>query len=483
MSVTINTQPQRIDKSAAFGVVTSLVEDSTHVNLRLRADIYHEGIIKAVVEKPKGLDSFDFADILKSLTPGLLFARDSGDIVKTGSVGSNLITGWSVNAGSWDTFTSSTNQITSAIEASAAAVSLKSNDITMTVGELYVVYSLDLVNTGGNDPNINNSVTEHAAWDLSYANIAAVIIPITTGTRQIVISAPAGDVNFSGTFICYKITTNRTTIGNPLAPYFVKFTEVYEDAAGVTTTGGTALSQVLRFVPAYGDGIAFTEYVLHDNTSLFACKTFKNNISKIYSATPYEYLIVFFTEYVELELFYSKDGAGAVHTTHPVCYEGWGVVIVNVGELLATVTATLAMYLKEIGAAVTISETLTVNVDSSAIDERVVLEFDGLTGGKEYLAFEGLKDIEFSTVREYYSTSKKNRKPIRFTGINRQKIETRFKDMANAEYLKSLLISDNVKKLLPSYASPTDVTILTDSVTIDKGREFFTNRLDIEYEY
>jgi hypothetical protein len=24
---------------------------------------------------------------------------------------------------------------------------------------------------------------------------------------------------------------------------------------------------------------------------------------------------------------------------------------------------------------------------------------------------------------------------------------------------------------------------LTDSVTIDKGREFFTNRLDIEYEY
>src|SRR5574343_835615 len=99
MSLTINTTPARIDRSASFNVITSLSEDSTHVNLRVRADVYHEGIIKATVEKPKGLADFDFADILKSLVPGLLAARDSGAIVKTGSIGSQLITSWASHSG------------------------------------------------------------------------------------------------------------------------------------------------------------------------------------------------------------------------------------------------------------------------------------------------------------------------------------------------------------------------------------------------
>jgi hypothetical protein len=54
--------------------------------------------------------------------------------------------------------------------------------------------------------------------------------------------------------------------------------------------------------------------------------------------------------------------------------------------------------------------------------------------------------------------------------------------MANAEYLKSLLISDTVKKLNPSLAAPTDVTVLTENVRITNS-EMFTNQIDIEYEY
>lgn len=81
MALTIVSYPNNIDNSGVFNVTTDLVEDATHVNLRVRAEIYHEGIVKAVVEKPKGLADFDFSDILKSLVPGLKFARDSGDIV------------------------------------------------------------------------------------------------------------------------------------------------------------------------------------------------------------------------------------------------------------------------------------------------------------------------------------------------------------------------------------------------------------------
>jgi len=481
MSLTINSTPARIDNAAAFNVTTSLSEDASHVNLRVRADIYHEGIVKAIIEKPKGLADFDFSDILKSLVPGLLFPRDSGDIVKTGSVGSNLITGWSVASGTWDTFTSSGAQITGAIEASTDPVFLKSNDIAMTVGELYVVYSVDFATSGVNTPAVNNSVTEHD-WHALTINRAAIIMPITTATRQIIIGAYGGQLNFTGTFICYKITTNRTTVGNPLAPYFVKFTEIYEDGSGVTTAGASALSAVHRNIPAFGDENAFSSYVLSGNTSLFACKTFKYNVAKIYSNIPYEYWIVFFTEYTELELFYSKDGGAATHTTHPVCYEGWGAIILNVGELLATVTATLAIYLKELSAAAVISETLTAYVNSTQIDERVVLEFNGPAGGKEYMAFEGIKSIDFATIRNYYQGIKKARKPISFTGIIRQRLETRFKDIPNTSVLKSLMISDDVKKLEASYATPTPVTVVSDSVKTASSN-MFTNEIDIEYEY
>jgi len=481
MAITLNSYPANIDRSGAFNVTTSLTEDASHVNLRIRADIYHEGIVKATIEKPKGINIFDFANILKSLCPGLLFARDSGDIVKTGTIGANLITAWSVSSGTWDTFTSSANQITSAIEASTDPVFLKTNDITMAVGELYMLYSVDLATSGVNAPAANNSLTEHE-WKVLEKNKSVLIMPITSGTRQIIIGAYGGELNFSGTFYCYKITTDRLTVGNSLVPYFCKFTEVYENAAGVTQTGATSLTNVYRYVPGRGDDIAFTNYVLTGSTSRFANKTLRNNACKFFTISPLEYLVSFFSEYVELELFYSKDGGAYTHTTHPICYEGWGVVIINIGELMASVATSLRIYLNELGTPATISEVLTVYPDTSQIDERVVLEYDGIVGGKEYLAFEGKKDISFDTVRKYITGSGMNKKPLSFKGINKQSLETRFKDINNASYLKSLLVSEDVKKLESLYAAPTKVTITTESVRISNS-EMFTNQLEIEYEY
>jgi hypothetical protein len=474
MSLTLNSAPNRIDKATLFSVVTSLVEDSTHVNLRVRADIYHEGIIKATVEKPKGIDSFDFSDILKSLVPGMLFARDSGDIVKTGSIGSQLITSWASRSGTWTTLTTSVNAISSAI--CTVLSELESNAIAMAPGELYLFYCPDLA-ASGTSPQVKLEAGG-AKMEVVAGNVGVLLMPTTTANLKVILGGTTSE-NFAGTFNLYKITTNRTTIGSPLAPYFVNFTEVYEDAAGVTTTGATSASCLYRYVPAL-ESIA--SYLLTNDASLFASKTLRNNICKFFTPVPNEYWLLFFSELVDMELFYSKDGAGYAHTTHPVCYEGWGVIIINVGELMSTVTTSLRIQMKDISGN-EISEVLTIYPDASQIDERVVLEYNGLVGGKEYLAFEGIKDIEFATVRDYFTTAKKMRKPISLTGTNRQRIETRFKDIANAEYLKSLMISDDVKKLEASYAAPTPVTIVTDSVIIDKGREFFTNRLEIEYEY
>ena len=90
MSLTVNSYPANISNSGSFNVTTDLVEDSTHVNLRIRADITVSAVIIATVEKPKGLPDFDFGDILKAQVTGISFNRDSGDVYKV-SGGSPLV--------------------------------------------------------------------------------------------------------------------------------------------------------------------------------------------------------------------------------------------------------------------------------------------------------------------------------------------------------------------------------------------------------
>jgi hypothetical protein len=353
MALTINAVPNNIDNSGKFDVTTDWVENSSHVNLRIRAEVTVAAVIVATVEKPKGLKDFDLADILKSCVTGITFARDSG--------------------------------------------------------ALY---------------------------------------------------------NVSG--------------GTALVTYTVTFTEVWEDATGATIEDDDDTTASLQFVPAIGDGLAFSNYVLTDSTSRFANKTLRDNVCKFYTVNPLEYWIVFFTEVANLELFYSKDNATFDHATHFTCTDGWGVIIVNIGELMSGVTSNLRLQLGEAGGA-KISEILTIYIDNSQIDERVVLEFDGIIGGKEYLAFEGIKDVQYATIRNYFTGAKKGRKPLSFTGLNRQKLETLFKDIPNALYLKSLLISELVSKMEANYVDPTPATIITDTVKISNSA-LFTNQLEIEYE-
>lgn len=485
MALSINSVPNNIDNSAEFNITTDVAEDASHVNVRIRASIYHEGTVKAILEQPKGLPVFNFAEILKTLVPGIKLARDTGDIVNTGTVGSNLIAGWS---GTYATFTSAANVISAAIDAALPAYCNTTPVIPMVAGELFVLYSIPYVSNVGTrqyDFSPSVSVIKQFRYATPVLNQGLIIMCTASGDFTLKIS-DAGVSDWSGTFFLYKITTDRDTIGSPLCPYVVFFQEYWENASGVTTAGAdnslSVYNNVFRFVPALGDDNAFTEYVMHDSTCFFANKTLRNNAVKFFTSNPLEYFVVFFTEYVSLELFYSKDGAAADHATEPFCYEGWGILIINVGEIMASVATSLAFYFKEKSAATVISETVTIYPDTLQIDERVVLEFIGLTGGTEYLAFEGLTDVQYVTERNYYKAYSRNRKGLSFRGFVREKIETLFKDMVKSEYLKTLLISDEVKKLEASYATPTEVTIITDAVRTDGGREMFTNTLEIEYE-
>lgn len=493
MSLTVSSHPYNIDNSASFTIDTDLVEDSTHVNLRIRAEIYQAGEIRAVLEKPKGLTNFDFADILKSLNIGLKFARDSGDLVKTGSVSANLLTNLYSNY-STSTFGVPSNIVIELGEASLPNRNAMSNAIPVVKGQMYVFYVQNYVNHfAGNPPVVKFYDDSLATCELfAQSRFAALVsnksylfMCTQSGTLYINLENATPGNSFGGDFYFKNITTNPLTEGSNLVSYFPMFTEVWEDSTGVTSFGTTSQDLFIdeglfRFVPAKGDSLAFNaSHVLKTSVSKFANQTFKNSAVKFFTYLPNEYWINFFTDNISIELFYSKDGAAYTSAIY-YCYEGWGAVILNIGELMSGVTTSLRFYFKDI-AATTISEVFTVYPNTEQIDERSVLEYDGILGGKEYLAFEGKKDLQYPTIRKYYTGSKKGRKALELTGLHRQYLETRFKDILNTVYLKHLMISEVVKRLELSYAAPTEVTIVSDSVKV-LNSELFVNSLEIEYE-
>jgi hypothetical protein len=346
MALTLNSAPQNIDNSGLFNISTDLTEDSTHVNLRVRADITVNSVIVATIEKPAALTDFEFYYILKALVPGITHSRGSGNGFVSG--------------------------------------------------------------------------------------------------------------------------------GSPLIAYTVLFTEVWE-TAGVTTTGATdnASGTTFKFVPAMKT-ILMSDYVLSGATSKFACLTLAANACKYNTTIPYEYWIVFFTESASVTINYTKNGTtSGSFSLSPA--DGWGVIQLNSAGLMSGVTSTLTLQ------ASGLSTVLTVYVDTLPIAERTILEFVGITGGMEYLPFEGMKHTEQTSIRNYFSASNKAKKPLLFNGITKQKLATRFVNMPTAIYLSDLLYSEDVRVMAAGYVESYPVTVVTDSVVIAES-EMFTNHIEIEYQ-
>jgi hypothetical protein len=130
---------------------------------------------------------------------------------------------------------------------------------------------------------------------------------------------------------------------------------------------------------------------------------------------------------------------------------------------------------------VQISEAITIAVTSQCNLYRTVLEFTGLTGGLEYLPFEGGKSGYFDVMRTTYMNDRKINRPISNYSKGRYVLETRYADMYFSDYLAMLLLSTEVKLLLGT-AEPLDVTVVSDSGTMQSG-ELFANQIEIEYDY
>jgi len=478
MAITVSSNPGNIDGHGRFTVATDKTVSSSYNNLRIRAEVYHEGIVKAVIEKPKGLDTFDFGDILKSLNYGLKLARATGGFMQCGSFGSSLITGWSAGTGTFTTLTTSGNSITSAISTVAAAA--QSNAITMAVGELYLAHFTGFVSSGTNTPQIKLS-TGGANWVTIEDRKGVIIMPTSAGSLRIYVGGQTLQ-NFSGDFHLRKITTNRLTVGGMLVPYFVVFTEVYEDSSGVTQTSDTATTQTYRYVPASRFvNSAFSSYVLSSNTSYFANMTFRDGAAKFHTSGANECFVTFFTEYVQLELVTSADGAAFASYGTADCAEGWGVIILNTSVLMAGVTSSLRFYIDD-WLTSTISAVLSVGVDARCNSYRAVLEFIGLTGGTEYLAYNGGAVQSLKSDRNYYTDQYGIRKLISQRMASSYLLETSFADMYFTDYFAMIFAATDVKLLMGEVTEPVDVTVVSEGGK-STSEELFTNEVEIEFDY
>ena len=479
MAITISSNPGNIDGHGRFTVTTDKTVSSSYNNLRIRAEVYHEGVVKAIIEKPKGLSDFDFGDILRSLNYGLKLPRNTGANWQLGSVGSNLITSFSAGTGTFTTLTTSGNGISSAISTVAAAA--QSNTVAMVPGELYLAYSTGFTTTGTNAPQFKLD-TGGANWATIVNNKGVIIMPTTTGSLRLYVGGQASQ-NFGGDFFLVKITTDRATVGGMLAPYFVVFTEVYEDSSGVTTTSATSTTQVYRYVPSSRFvNTAFSSYILSSTASYFANMTLRDGACMFFTSSPSEYFVTFFTEYVSLELFLSKDSASYVTGGTGTCAEGWGVIILNTGELMATVASSLRLYIQDDAGAATISSVLTVSVDSKCNSYRAILEFIGLTGGTEYLAYNGGAVQSLKSDRNYYTDQYGIRKLISQRMASSYLLETSFADMYFTDYFAMIFAATDVKLLMGEVTEPVDVTVVSEGGK-STSEELFTNEIEIEFDY
>jgi len=154
MALTLNTIPgQIITATPNYNVTTSLIEGASYNNVRIRANVYIDGVIKAVLEQPKGLADFAFFNILKAFCGRLNQAPHTVNPLTAPVLSSELLTAWTNHGAGFSTFTTSGRQISEAISAGAAVA--RSNDLgALAAGDIIIVgteYDYT-VNTGSQNP-------------------------------------------------------------------------------------------------------------------------------------------------------------------------------------------------------------------------------------------------------------------------------------------------------------------------------------------
>ena len=255
MAITLSSSPASYSSRATFVASTNQAEDATHVNVRIDAEVKVGSVTICKKVLPKARTTFDFTDVLRSycgMTNPTPFTNPADtDIVAPTKTGSNLLTGWTNKTSFlWTNFTASGANISVCNGTPTGAnMMCESNDISFVDGTTYVLLWKSKVISGATTPWIEIGSTGatplgtysnnyHTEIDGDDADVKRMYFTAkSTGTRKLTIGATdgAGAVSLAGNFEMYAMLPQDW-----YKQYSIKFTEKYEDAAGVTQTGSSS---------------------------------------------------------------------------------------------------------------------------------------------------------------------------------------------------------------------------------------------------
>jgi hypothetical protein len=247
MSLSITTEPSSFSNEAIFDIANTNSEDSSHVNLRVKAELYIRGVVKATMVKPSVITEFDFTQILNDLiqfkTPEFRTYESAFKIVEPDKAGSSLITGWT-NDGTdpMDTLSTSGATITSLIHdgVTNGVGKAYTNNITFDKTKTYVLVFYDGSLDSGKMPEIHFRTIEGNTIEADTSVVADPLVhkfyftPREDGSGQIELECLATDAVQISTSEVELYELDETDWWQH---YHVVFTEYYEDASGETQAG------------------------------------------------------------------------------------------------------------------------------------------------------------------------------------------------------------------------------------------------------
>jgi hypothetical protein len=494
MALTISNHPSRpVTNEPSVDVTTSLTEGASYQNLRIRAEVFVAGNTSkvATLEQVKGLDNWDFSKLLKNFIGRCDAPVGGSERMITPDVGSELLTGWDPD-GDYDTFTFSGREITALTGSGPGDAVAVSNDLGgFSIGDLLVIgFEYIYTNTGADTATFGLSNTDVLVLD------ATNKWPfIDKAERRIFFYLPTdyefetechltiGGENIDVTLLAtiHKITDFKN---NPGVYFRVKFTEVYENSSGVTTTGATAETDAMLYMPAImPEGEDFnTNYLTSaggSSGSKFLNKSVRNGMQFI-NGIGMEMRLLFVTDEPVILPYDTQNASGSEKTG---C--GWGMLVINDNIIAFPENSNIqvAIFSKSgVTTTESIKETYRINLSNKCYEDMQTLTFVGDLG-EEIFYFTGGTDKGYKVEREsmrkengimkHLSAYRKTEMDL-YTGWVDEDLLPLFLELLSTVIQVKMIDTDQTDNVI-------DVTITDQAMNVKQREQLKQHKIGIEY--
>jgi hypothetical protein len=388
-------------------------------------------------------------------------------------------------SGDINTFASTDNEITALTGNGASNALAKTNNLgEQQIGDLLIMgIEYTYTNSGSDEATFGMVTSAEVADSWPYVDKAQNRIfffsPVDN-TFQYESYITIGGVSIDVTLL---ITINKITDfkNNPGAYFRVKFSEVYENSAGVTTIGGTAATDTLLYLPAImPTGEAFTtNYLFSGLSSKFLNKGARNGM-KFINSVGSEMRVLFATDEPVLIPYDNQNGSGSEHVG---C--GWGILVVNDNIIQNPTSPNIQVAVFGKSGEVTtssLSENLHIYLDNKCYDDMQILTFVGDLG-EEIFYFTGGTDKGYKVEREsmrkengimkHLSTYRKTEMDL-YTGWVDEDLLPLFLELLSTVIQVKMIDTDQTDNVI-------DVTITDQAMNIKQREQLKQHKIGIEY--